>query len=274
MQRLSDSLRAEGKKIGFVPTMGFLHEGHISLIRQSKAESDVTVVSIFVNPTQFAPNEDFNKYPRDIEKDKKILEDNGVDYVFIPEAGEIYPSGFQTFIEVQEISKKFEGEFRPVHFKGVTTIVAILFNIVKPHVTFFGQKDAQQAAIIKQMINDLKFDVQINVCPIIREPDGLAMSSRNVYLSKEERGDALALYSSLMHGKKIIEDGEKNSSKIISSLKNNFEAYKNIQLDYVGIVNAGNFKEPDFLKEGNEYYILIAARVGKTRLIDNVLIKI
>src|SRR5690606_6636904 len=154
------------------------------------------------------------------------------------------------------------------------TIVAILFNIVKPHVTFFGQKDAQQAAIIKQMINDLKFDVQINVCPIIREPDGLAMSSRNVYLSKEERGDALALYSSLMHGKKIIEDGEKNSSKIISSLKNNFEAYKNIQLDYVGIVNAGNFKEPDFLKEGNEYYILIAARVGKTRLIDNVLIKI
>src|SRR5690606_26528060 len=138
----------------------------------------------------------------------------------IPEAGEIYPSGFQSVIEVQEISKKFEGEFRPVHFKGVTTIVAILFNIVKPHVTFFGQKDAQQAAIIKQMINDLKFDVQINVCPIIREPDGLAMSSRNVYLSKEERGDALALYSSLMHGKKIIEDGEKNSSKIINSLTN------------------------------------------------------
>ena len=205
MQSVSRQISCSGKKIGLVPTMGYLHQGHLSLIKKSKELCDITVVSIFVNPTQFAPTEDYEKYPRDIERDNKLLKEYNIDYVFVPSQEEIYSSGYQSYVYVNEISKKFEGEFRPTHFRGVTTIVSILFNCVKPDLAFFGQKDAQQAAVIKQMVSDLKYDIEIIVCPIVRETDGLAMSSRNVYLSPEERTKALTLHKSLLYAKKLIE---------------------------------------------------------------------
>jgi pantoate--beta-alanine ligase len=251
--------------------MGYLHEGHLSLIRKSKELCDVTIVSIFVNPAQFGPTEDFEKYPRDIERDNKLLKDHNVDFVFIPSVNEIYSHSYQTYVEVNEISRKFEGEFRPHHFKGVTTVVSILFNCIQPDFTFFGQKDAQQAAVIKQMVEDLKYDIKIVICPIVREPDGLAMSSRNVYLSPEERTKALAIYNSLMYAQKLIEGKEQDPEKIIGNMKIIIGQEKDIKLDYIAIVNTYGFREINFLiEEGNEYYILVAARIGKTRLIDNI----
>jgi pantoate--beta-alanine ligase len=274
MHSVSRSLKRSGKKIGLVPTMGYLHEGHLSLIKKSKELCDVTVVSIFVNPTQFAPSEDFKKYPRDIEHDNKLLKDQNVDYLFTPSADEIYPYDFQTYVDVNEISKKFEGEFRPNHFKGVTTIVSILFNCVNPDYAFFGQKDAQQAAVLKQMVNDLKYDIEIVICPIIREADGLALSSRNVYLSPEERTKALTIYKSLQYAKKLIEEKERDPQKIIGNMKVIFNEEKSIRVDYIGIVNTYEFREADLIEEGNEYFILVAARVGNTRLIDNELVRL
>jgi pantoate--beta-alanine ligase len=268
-------LKNSGKKIGFVPTMGYLHEGHLSLIRKSKELCEATVVSIFVNPIQFGPSEDYEKYPRDIEKDNKALEELKVDYVFIPAANEIYPSGYQTYVEVNEISKKFEGAIRPHHFRGVTTIVSILFNCVQPDYAFFGQKDAQQAAVLKQMVEDLKYDIKFIVCPIVREHDGLAMSSRNVYLSPEERTKALVIYKSLKYAEKLIEGKEQDPEKIIGNMKIIIGQEKSVELDYIGIVNAYGFREVNFmLEEGNEYYILVAAKVGKTRLIDNLFVSL
>ena len=274
MQKLSAGLRAEGKTIGFVPTMGYLHEGHLSLIKKSKQKTDITVVSIFVNPTQFAPNEDLKKYPRDLERDKKLLREYGVDYLFLPGENDIYPENFQSFIEVKNISRILEGEFRPTHFKGVTTIVSILFNSVNPDYAFFGQKDAQQAAIIIQMVKDLKFNIKIIVCPIIREHGGLAMSSRNIYLSNEERSDALILNKSLRTAEKIIKEGEKSSAKIINASVKMVNSVSSSQLDYLRIVESDTFTEVKKLINGKSYYILIACKIGKTRLIDNVLIKI
>ena len=271
MQAYSLSRKKSGKRIGFVPTMGFLHEGHLSLVRKAKEVSDVVIVSIFVNPTQFAPNEDFTKYPRDEEKDKKLLSHEGVDMLFLPEVEEIYPEGFQTYIHVTGITKMQEGEFRPTHFKGVTTIVAILFNSVLPDVAVFGQKDAQQVSVIKRMVNDLKFNLEIIVVPIVREADGLAMSSRNVYLSESERKDALVLSRSLKHAEKLIRSGEKAIEKIISEMREIIGSVPASQPDYVRIVNAESFCEEE-LQAGKSYYILIACRIGKTRLIDNSLI--
>ena len=222
MQIISDQLRSGRKIIGFVPTMGFLHDGHASLIRKSKEQCDVTVVSIFVNPTQFAPNEDLESYPRDIESDKLLLRKNNVDFLFLPSAEEIYPPNFNTYVEVFGLTNKFEGEFRPTHFKGVTTIVAILCNIVKPHKTYFGQKDAQQACVIKKMIKDLQFDFDLVICPTVREPDGLAMSSRNAYLTNDDRQKALLLSQSLEEAKKLIDAGESNALIIVKKMNNNF----------------------------------------------------
>ena len=274
MQSVSRRISCSGKKIGLVPTMGYLHKGHLSLIKKSKELCDITVVSIFVNPTQFAPTEDYEKYPRDIEHDNKLLEEYNIDYVFIPSQEEIYSSGYQSFVYVNEISKKFEGEFRPTHFKGVTTIVSILFNCVKPDLAFFGQKDAQQAAVIKQMVSDLKYDIEIIVCPIVREADGLAMSSRNIYLSSEERTKALTLHKSLLYAKKLIEGKEMDPRKVVGNMKMIIGEEKSIKLDYVGIVNANGFREAELIEEGNEYFILVAARVRNTRLIDNELIRV
>ena len=254
--------------------MGYLHKGHLSLIEESKKRVDITVVSVFVNPAQFAPNEDYVTYPRDLERDSKLLEETGTDYLFFPSAEEIYPEDFQTYVDVSEITKIIEGEFRPTHFRGVTTIVSILFNCVKPDYAFFGQKDAQQAAVIKRMVNDLKYTIEVIICPIIREPDGLAMSSRNVYLSPQEREKALLLNKSLKQAEEIIIAGERNTAAIVKKINNNFIKEKSIHLNYIRVVNAETFKEVDKLETGKEYYCLIAAKVGSTRLIDNILIHI
>jgi len=254
--------------------MGFLHEGHLSLVRESKQQCNYTFVSIFVNPAQFAPNEDFNKYPRDLNSDLELLKRENADYVFIPEAGDIYTKDFQTYVEVTEVSKKQEGEFRPSHFKGVTTIVAILFNIIRPHKAFFGQKDAQQCAVIKRMVKDLRIDTDIVVCPTLREPDGLAMSSRNIYLNPQQHEKALILNRSLIQAGELIKSGEKDSSVIIKAINNNFLKETSVHLNYIRIVNAADFTEPKILKEGEEYYILIACKIGTTRLIDNLLINV
>lgn len=255
--------------------MGALHAGHLSLVDRSKKQSDVTVVSIFVNPTQFAPTEDLDKYPRDLENDKKLLANAGVDYVFAPKEDQIYPYNFQTYVNVEEITKILEGKSRPTHFRGVTTIVNILFNCVRPDFAYFGQKDAQQVAVVKQMVSDLKMGINIVVCPIVRESDGLAMSSRNAYLSSEEREKALTLHKALLYGRKFLEeDREMNPQIVIDNMKVVIGEEKSIKLDYVAIVNAYGFREVDLIDEGNEYYILVAARVGKTRLIDNELVRL
>jgi pantoate--beta-alanine ligase len=254
--------------------MGYLHKGHLSLIEESKKRADITIVSVFVNPSQFAPNEDFSAYPRDIKRDSSLLELAGIDYLFFPSAADIYPENFQTYVDVSEISKIIEGEFRPTHFKGVTTIVSILFNCVNPDFAFFGQKDAQQAAVIKQMVRDLKYAIEIVICNIIREHDGLALSSRNVYLNPEEREKALIISKSLKQAEEIIKAGERNTTIIVKKINNNFIKESSIHLNYIRIVCADKFKEVSKLESGKDYYCLIAAKVGTTRLIDNSLIHI
>ena len=254
--------------------MGFLHEGHLSLIRQSRKTSDVTVVSIFVNPTQFGPSEDFNSYPRNSERDFELLETEDVDYLFLPSTEEIYPKNFQTLVNVENVTKNLEGEFRPTHFRGVATVVLILLNCVQPDLAFFGQKDAQQLAVIKQMVKDLNLDVEIISCPIIREPDGLAMSSRNVNLSPSERKEAIVLHRSLQLGEKLISAGEIRVSSLLSNMNELFSKVPSAKLDYIKIVEADTFEIVDELKSGGEYYILIASKIGKTRLIDNILITV
>lgn len=254
--------------------MGFLHEGHLSLIRQSKKTCDVTIVSIFVNPTQFGPSEDFNSYPRDVQRDNKLLEAKGVDFLFLPSTEEIYLKNFQTYVNVEYVTKKLEGEFRPTHFRGVSTVVLILFNCIQPDYAFFGQKDAQQLVVITQMVKDLKLDIKIIGCPIVRESDGLAMSSRNVYLSSSERKDALELYRSLELAEKIISSGERRVNIILSDMNELFCKVKTAKLDYIKIVEAETFEIVDELEKGKEYFVLIACKIGNTRLIDNVRISI
>jgi pantoate--beta-alanine ligase len=253
--------------------MGYLHEGHISLIRKSKGKADITVVSIFVNPAQFAPNEDFENYPRDIKRDIKLLKREQVDILFRPDSSDIYAPDFQTHTSVERITRILEGAFRPTHFKGVTTVVSILFNCVKPDFAFFGQKDAQQAEIVQRMVQDLKFDIKVIICPIIREKDGLALSSRNVYLSLAERRDALVLNKSLKLAEKMIRDGESDAERILTEMKIFIDLVQSASLDYVSIVEKKTFSEVKKLKEGEKYYILAACKIGKTRLIDNLIVK-
>lgn len=273
INNFSNLQKQQGKKIGFVPTMGYLHEGHISLVKASKEMCDITVVSIFVNPTQFSPNEDLSKYPRDFKRDEKMLSENGVDAIFYPAVDEIYPDGFETYVNLENISLKHEGEFRPTHFKGVATVVTILFNSVNPDYAFFGRKDAQQAALIEKMVSDLKFNIKVIVCPTVRENDGLAMSSRNSYLNPQERKDALVLKSSLNTAEELIKTGETNTVFIIESMKRVIDSVTTSKLDYIKIVDAVSFNEIPRIEKGNRFYILIACRIGKTRLIDNTLIK-
>jgi pantoate--beta-alanine ligase len=254
--------------------MGFLHEGHLSLVRKSKELCNITVVSLFVNPIQFSPSEDLEQYPRDIERDKKLLIDEGVDYLFMPETDQIYTKNFQTYVNVEEVTLNLEGQFRPTHFRGVTTIVNILFNCVKPDYAFFGQKDAQQAAVIKRMVDDLKIRINLVICPIVREADGLAMSSRNIYLSANEGKDALVLNQSLNVAKEMINKGERKSATIILEMLSLISSASSSNLDYIKIVEADSFEIIDELEQGSEYYILIACKIGSTRLIDNELIKI
>lgn len=274
MQTTSRQVKCEGKKIGFVPTMGFLHNGHLSLIKKSLALCDVTVVSIYVNPTQFAPDDDLDKYPRDLKKDKQLLINLGVDILFLPSNKEIYPDGYQTYVSVNDLTRLFEGEFRPTHFLGVATIVTILFHSVNPHLAFFGQKDAQQAQIVKQIVKDLKFNIDVIVCPIIRNSDGLALSSRNVYLSDSERRNALILYKSLNLAEELINKGERNANTILIMMRELIDSVVSSKLDYVNIVEADKFEVVTKLEGGKSYYILIACKIGNTRLIDNTLVKV
>ncbi len=268
MQKLSDSLRRKGTTIGLVPTMGYLHEGHLSLVRQAKKDCDFVVVSIFVNPTQFGPKEDLKKYPRDLAHDIKLLSKLKVDAVFYPPAGAMYPEGYKTYIYVKGLSKGMCGASRPGHFEGVATVVAKLFNIIKPDAAYFGKKDYQQQVIIKKMAADLNFDVQIVSLPTIRETDGLAMSSRNKYLSKEERSKAVILNRSLCFAKQLIRAGLTNASRVRSAISKLIRTKQGVKIDYIAIIDPVSLEEKRAIK--GRTLIAIAAYIGKTRLIDNI----
>ncbi len=262
----------EGKTIGLVPTMGYLHEGHLSLIKKSSEENNITVVSIFVNPTQFGENEDLDQYPRDLERDVKLAEKANATAIFASEAEEIYPKGYQTYVNVKHLTKHLCGLRRPGHFKGVTTIVTKLFNIINPDKAYFGQKDAQQAIVIKRMVKDLNLDIEIVVCPIVRESDGLAKSSRNTYLSKEERNQSTVLFLSLMIAKQMIEDGERHAVVIKKSIEKNIKNESLAEIDYVSISNIETLKEIEVIK--GEVLIALAVKIGNTRLIDNIQLEV
>ena len=274
MQQISDRLRAEGKTIGFVPTMGFFHPGHVSLMKRVKEDADICITSLFVNPTQFGPNEDYASYPRNLEGDSIIAKQGGCDYLFIPNAKELYPSTFQTFVTVNNVTKKFEGATRPEHFKGVATIVAKLFNIVKPHYAIFGQKDYQQTLVIRKLTEDLNFDLKIIVAPTFREKDGLAMSSRNTYLSREDRKKAGVIFRALETARMAIEQGERKRLVINGILHKILREVPEIKIDYASAVSADELEEQEAFDAGQKIVMLIAVFLGKTRLIDNSIITI
>lgn len=263
--------KKQGLSVGFVPTMGYLHEGHQSLIKKAKEQNDKVMVSVFVNPMQFGENEDFDSYPRDIERDSKVCEAAGGDVIFNPEVSEMYGEYFSSFVNMDTLPNGLCGKSRPIHFKGVCTVVSKLFNIVCPDRAYFGQKDAQQLAIIKRMVSDLNFDIEIIGCPIIREDDGLAKSSRNTYLNEEERKAAVILSKSLKVGKQVVESGEKDANKVISAIKDEILKEKLAKIDYVEMVDL-NLLQPVFeIKES--VLIAMAVYIGKTRLIDNIIIE-
>ena len=262
--------RGENRTLGFVPTMGALHEGHLSLVRAAKSKCDVVVASIFVNPTQFGPNEDFSKYPRTFERDCELLKNEGVDLLFAPSVEEMYPKGAVTWVTVEGLSDKLDGRSRPGHFRGVTTVVSKLFHIVEPNVAFFGQKDAVQLVLIRRMVHDLNMPVEVVGCPIVRESDGLAMSSRNAYLNAEERKSALVLYRSLQEIKKRFESGERDNAKLLLAGMEIFKQEPGVRLDYLEIVDPETL-DPLTTING-EALVALAAYVGTTRLIDNAML--
>jgi pantoate--beta-alanine ligase len=270
MRTASRAVRHARKRLGLVPTMGALHEGHLSLVRTAKSQCDAVAASIFVNPLQFGPNEDLAKYPRDFDRDCELLRKEGVDFLFAPSVEEMYPSGVVTLITVEGLSDRLCGKSRPGHFRGVTTVVAKLFHIVEPDVAFFGQKDAAQLAIIRRMVRDLDFAVKIEACPIIREPDGLAMSSRNAYLNAQERKAAVVLYRALKRVQELFDQGERNAARLADAGKRTFMEEKSARLDYVEIVDPDSL---DPLTEvRNAALAAVAGFVGTTRLIDNVVL--
>jgi len=259
-----------GSRVGLVPTMGFLHEGHLSLVRKAGEISDFLVVSIFVNPTQFCPGEDFGSYPRDIPRDTELCRDEGVDVVFLPAPSEMYAEDQSACVQEMELSAGLCGPFRPGHFRGVTTIVAKLFNIVQPDIAVFGQKDAQQAKVIERMVRDLCFPVEIIIAPIVREPDGLAMSSRNRYLSPEDRGGAICIYRSLCLAERMYEEGTKNTDVIRKAMRELIEITPRIQIEYIETVDHQTLKPVGTIE--NTTLVAVAVRIGGARLIDNILI--
>lgn len=271
MKQVARDSRGQERVLGLVPTMGALHEGHLSLIREAKKQCSPVVVSIFVNPAQFGPGEDLARYPRTLEGDRKALEELHVDYLFLPSADEIYPPGFRTWITVEGLSDRFEGRTRPGHFRGVTTVVLKLFEIVQPRFAFFGRKDAQQARILRQMAADLDLDTQLVMCPIVREADGLALSSRNAYLNADERHSATALYRSLDAMRLEINAGERDVARLLEVIRGVLRSQPGVQMDYGEIVDADTFEPAVALRK--TCFALIAARVGGTRLIDNALIE-
>jgi pantoate--beta-alanine ligase len=261
-----------GKRLGFVPTMGALHEGHLSLVRAAKSACDVVAVSIFVNPLQFGPTEDLAKYPRTFERDAGLLEREAVDILFCPTPNEMYPAGAVTYVTVEGLSDKLCGRSRPGHFRGVTTVVAKLFHIVEPDKAFFGQKDAAQSTIIRRMVQDLNFPIEIVVCPIVREPDGLAMSSRNAYLTLQERKSALVLHRSLMEIKNRFDRGERSAANLIAAGKQLLFKEANVRLDYLEIVDPSTLDPVTQLNK--PALVAVAAVVGTTRLIDNIILPV
>lgn len=270
IQSYCRSALAEGRTIGLVPTMGFLHEGHLSLMRPARAENDLLVVSIFVNPTQFGPNEDYEAYPRDLQRDSEMAAGVGVDVIFSPTARDMYPGGYDTFVNVEHITEKMCGASRPEHFRGVTTVVAKLFNLVQPHKAYFGQKDAQQTVVIRRMAKDLNFGIEIVVLPTIREDDGIAMSSRNKYLNQKERQAALVLIESLRMAEKLVKSGQIDAAEIKRRMRDLIEAEPSARIDYLAIVNADTLADLDTVK--GKTLIALAVFIGKTRLIDNLVL--
>ena len=270
MRAASRAAKRTGLRLGLVPTMGALHEGHLSLLRAAKASCQVVAASIFVNPTQFGPNEDLAKYPRPLERDRELLENGGVDLLFAPSVDEMYPNGAPTWVTVEDLGDKLDGRSRPGHFRGVTTIVTKLFHAVEPDAAFFGQKDAAQAAIIRRLVRDLDFPVEIVICPIVREPDGLSMSSRNIYLDLRQRKQALVLQRSLMQVKQMAGTGERNAARLSAAAKEIFAAEPAVRLDYLEIVDPDSLDPVNDVSKGA--LVAVAAFVGTTRLIDNILL--
>ncbi len=271
MKQVSREARANGRLVGLVPTMGALHAGHLSLVDAARREASPVVASIFVNPKQFGPNEDYARYPRALEADREALEDAGVDYLFLPTVEEMYPPGFCTTVNIEGIGDRLEGRVRPGHFRGVATVVLKLLEIVAPRWSYFGRKDAQQARLITQMAADLALDPEIVVCPIVREPDGLAMSSRNAYLSPVERRAAIVLYRALDNARRLITSGERDAFRLTEEARRAIAAEALAKIDYVELVNAGTFEATQRVR--GTCYLLLAVRFGATRLIDNLLIE-
>jgi pantoate--beta-alanine ligase len=271
MQAFSEAARLQGKKIAFVPTMGFLHEGHLQLIRQARTMGDILIVSIFVNPIQFGPTEDFKQYPRDWDRDAQLCESGGTDVIFAPTAEEMYPEGFQTSVSVSSLSQNLCGISRPTHFQGVATVVAKLFNCTMPHVALFGEKDFQQLAVIKRMVRDLDFDIQIIGVPTVREADGLAMSSRNTYLSTQERRSALSLSRSLFKAQELFKSGERTARVLIDSARTIITREETAIIDYIKVCDIETLQDVDTISK--PAVMALAVKIGKARLIDNVVLK-
>ncbi|MFL6211248.1 MAG: pantoate--beta-alanine ligase [Pyrinomonadaceae bacterium] len=263
--------REQDKSIGLVPTMGALHEGHLSLVREARRMCDIIVVSIFVNPTQFAPGEDFERYPRDLTKDTTVLADYNVDYIFAPPPEEIYPKGFATYVTVEGLSEQLEGAARPGHFRGVATVLAVLFNIVRPDFAYFGQKDAQQTLVVRRLVRDLAFDTEVVVLPTVREASGLALSSRNAYLSGDDRRAATILYRALSRAEAAYLSGERSARKLSEGVRAEIETEPRARLEYVSVTDADTLERLDKLDD-RTVLISVAARIGQTRLIDNIVL--
>lgn len=271
MQTLAEDLRSKGQIIGLVPTMGALHEGHLSLIRTAAEQADTVVVSIFVNPTQFGPSEDYAKYPRDLDRDLQLCQESGADVVFCPTVEEMYPKGYSTYVVEEFVSKPLEGVSRPHHFRGVTTIVAKLFNIVRPDLAVFGQKDAQQVAVIKKMVQDLNFTVDVVIASTLREPDGLAMSSRNRYLSTAMRQESVAISQALMMAKSMVDQGERRTDRLIAEATHILGQKRRVRVIYAAIVDRTTMEAVREVQPGT-CMMAIAAWVDEVRLIDNVVL--
>jgi pantoate--beta-alanine ligase len=274
MQREADDLRAAGKRIVLVPTMGALHGGHTALIREARTRGDVVVVTLFVNPAQFGEGEDFGLYPRDIEGDVLLASGAGGDILFAPEQRAMYPPGYQTFVDVEKLSLRLEGAARPGHFRGVATVVTKLINITRPHCAVFGQKDAQQVIVLRRMVRDLDLGVEIIVVSTVREPDGLAMSSRNAYLTPPQRGEAPVLYRSLRKGEDLIRAGERSAGAVVAAVTAEITGHSSAAIDYVSVADAESLDPLSTLLPGTSVLVSLAARFGATRLIDNIHIRI
>ncbi len=271
MSSIVRKLRRENKVIGFVPTMGALHEGHLALVKEARQRCDIVIVSIFVNPTQFGQNEDFDRYPRDLTADASLLAEYEADYIYAPEIGDIYPQGFSTYVYVEGLTETLEGASRPGHFRGVATVVTILFNTIRPDLAFFGSKDAQQVGVVKRLTVDLGFDTEIVVVPTVREESGLALSSRNAYLSVDERQRAAIIYKALREAKAAFKDGERSGAKLAQMVEEKIASEPLARIDYVAVVSNKDLEPVENITDG-EVLLAVAVRFGSVRLIDNVIL--